>query len=107
AHLPMSQDMRQGIAAHDPRGRVEDLRLDWVTESGQVALTRLEARFSDLALRPTDVLPGGEGLSGEVRGDGEQGRFVLASHTAVLDIPQVFSQSRLEFDRLDAEGGWS
>lgn len=107
AHLPMSLDMRQSIAEHDPRGRVDDLRLDWVSESGQPSLTRLEARFSDLALRPTDALLGGEGLSGEVRGDGEQGRFVLASRAAVLDVPQVFSQSRLEFDRLDAEGGWS
>lgn len=107
AHLPMSQALRQDIAAHDPRGQVEDLRLEWSTESGVPTLTRLEARFFDLALRSTASLPGGEGLSGEVRGDGSTGRFVLASRDAVLDIPQVFSESRLAFDRVDAEGGWS
>lgn len=104
-YLPMSEEARRRIALHDPRGRVENLRVDWA--SGDVpALTHLEGRFKGLSVKPTDALPGATGLSGEVRGDGKSGRFTLDSRDAVLDIPQVFVDPKLAFERLAAEGGW-
>ena len=107
AHLPMSEEVRRRVAEHDPRGRIESLRVDWVSGGTAPALTHLEGRFSGLAMKPTASLPGAAGLSGELRGDGRGGRFTLASRDAVLDIPQVFVESALIFERLDAEGGWS
>jgi uncharacterized protein (TIGR02099 family) len=107
AHLPMSGEMRQRIAEHDPRGQIESLRVDWKNGGAAPVLTHLEGRFSGLAMKPTRSLPGAEGLSGELKGDGQSGRFMLASRGALLDIPQVFVDSRLAFERLDAEGGWN
>ena len=107
AHVPLSDAARRHITEHDPRGRIEGLRIDWASRADTPEITRLEGRFTGLAVRPSDSLPGAEGLSGELSGDGDAGRFVLTSRDAVLDIPQVFEASRLSFDELNAEGGWS
>lgn len=106
SHLPLSESLRELIARYEPGGQLQALRLEWAGASDAPLLTQLEGRFAGLSIRPTEGLPGVAGLTGELRGDARRGRFTLASRDAVLDVPQVFVHSRLQFDQLDAEGGW-
>lgn len=106
AHLPVPDGLRARLALHQPRGLLHDVALDWYSPQGRTVLSRIDTRFSDLALASGDGLPGAEGLTGELRGDGASGRFVLRGREVALDLPQIFPQSRMNFARIDADGGW-
>ncbi len=106
AHLPFEAGVRQRLAALAPRGRLDDLRLSW---SGPVEAPegwRLQARFADLGVNPQGVVPGLSGVSGEIDGDRESGRFRLTGNDAALELPEIFPEPRLGFATLRAEGGW-
>lgn len=106
AYLPIPDGLRERLALHRPRGLLQDVLLEWHSPLGRTRLARIDARFSDLALAPGDGLPGAEGLTGEVRGDGDAGRFALRGREVILDLPQIFPESRMGFARIDADGGW-
>lgn len=106
-HLPLPPSVREHVDALEPRGQLEAVHVDWHGGADTPHLSHLEARFTDIAMRARDPHPGFEGLSGELRGDGSNGRFVLRGRDVAGTFPTVFAQPRLNFDRLDVDGGWS
>lgn len=106
-HLPFDAAIRQRLAAFAPRGRVENLRLGWQGAAAAPLAWQVSAQFFDLGLAPQGALPGMAGISGEVSGDAEAGRYRLRGKGAVLDLPAIFPEPRLGFSSLQAEGGWS
>lgn len=107
AHLPLPEALAGQLDQLAPGGRLSDLQLAWDTHEGAMRLTRLSSRFSELAVRAGEGLPGVEGLSGEVEGDRDRGRFSIRSRNAVADMPRIFPRPRMSFEKLEAEGGWS
>lgn len=107
AHLPFDDSVRRRLAAFDPRGRVENLRLDWRGELDAPQSWSLNARFDGIGLAARDAIPGVGGLSGEVEGNEKGGRFRLDGRDTHVDLPEVFAESRLLFSTFRAEGGWT
>ena len=107
AHLPFDEAVRARLAAVDPQGRLEDLHVAWRGDVARPDTWSLKTRFHDIGLRPQGVLPGLAGLSGEIEGDEQRGRFRLAGQDMALDLPAVFPESRLAFSMLRADGGWT
>ncbi|HJV28522.1 MAG TPA: YhdP family protein [Aromatoleum sp.] len=106
-HLPVDPAVRERLAAFEPRGRVEDVRVAWRGPADQLQAWKVHARFFDLGLEPQGAIPGMSGMSGEVDGDERAGRFRLAGNRATLELPTVFPEPRLGFSMLRADGGWS
>ncbi|HEX6690549.1 MAG TPA: YhdP family protein, partial [Burkholderiales bacterium] len=89
-----------------PRGRLADSRLEW---SGPFdAPTRMSARsrFSDLALRPRDGVPGFSGLAGTLEATEAKGSVSLNARKAEVDLPGVFPAPRLPLETLHGRIEW-
>lgn len=106
AHFPLGEGVRARLARFEPAGRVEDLRLDWQGTPDAPRRWSLATRFDGVGVQAREGFPGLGGLSGEIEGDSEGGRFRLAGAAMHLDLPMVFDPGRLDFERLRAAGGW-
>lgn len=107
AHLPLDDSVRVRLAAFDPQGQVRDLVLDWKGEIEAPSSWKLAARFDRIGLAAREALPGVGGLSGEIDGNDQGGRFLLAGRDTHVDLPDVFENSRLLFSAFKADGGWT
>ncbi|WP_332675649.1 YhdP family protein [Aromatoleum sp.] len=107
AHLPFDPGVRSRLAAFDPRGRLDALRLTWRGPLEAPVAWSLNARFHAIGFGPQERLPGLSGFSGEIAGDERAGRFRLAGEDAALEMPAVFPEPRLAFSRLRVDGGWA
>ncbi|GAB2181433.1 YhdP family protein [Denitratisoma sp. agr-D3] len=105
-HLPLPEAVRQGLAKHDPQGRFRDLSLSWSGRQDPFEHYRAVGRFEDLAWVGEGSVPGGSGISGSIDGTEKGGRFEIASKDAGLDLPAVFAESHLAFDKLEVQGRW-
>ncbi|MGQ9685756.1 MAG: YhdP family protein [Thiobacillaceae bacterium] len=99
--VPIPRQAHDLIEAHDPRGHVDRLRLDWRDRDHYT----LEARFREVGLRAGNGVPGMTGLSGEVSASNRGGQARIDSHRFTLDDAQVFRHP-LAFDRAMAKLAW-
>src|SRR5690606_462307 len=51
--------------------------------------------------------PGGEMISGEIKGDSDGGRYAFEVADGALALPAVFPEERIGLHRFSARGGWS
>lgn len=107
SHLPFDPGVRSRLAAFDPRGRLDALRLTWRGPLGSPLAWTVNTRFDGLGFAPQERIPGLSGFSGEIVGDERAGRFRLAGENVALEMPAVFPESRLAFSRVRADGGWA
>ncbi len=105
--LPLDDTVRIRLAALGPQGRLDDLRFAWTGPVSGPVSWKAQSRFSDIAVYPDGVLPGVQGLSGEIDGDESRGRFRLVGQNASLELPAVFPEAHMSFSMLQAEGGWA
>src|SRR5574337_230158 len=106
AHLPLAQEALDRLAAFDPAGRIEKPELEWTGTAEALTGWKLKAGFEGIGLRAWKSIPGVAGLSGEVEGSDSQGRLRIESRNVFLDLPEVFSNPRLQLANLRAEAGW-
>src|SRR5574338_36487 len=106
AHLPLAQEALDRLAAFDPAGRIEKPELEWTGTAETLTGWKLKAGFEGIGLRAWKSIPGVAGLSGEVEGSDSQGRLRIESRNVFLDLPEVFSNPRLQLANLRAEAGW-
>lgn len=105
-YMPLAETVRDDLVAHGPKGRVNDLHLSWTGDFDQLAGYSLRARFEDLGLRAHGAIPGFAGLDGRIDGNEKGGMLDLASRNAIIDLPAVFSESKMTLATLDARGDW-
>jgi uncharacterized protein (TIGR02099 family) len=106
AALPVPAELRKHLAELAPRGRLTEASMEW---SGALAAPQrfsVRARFSDLAIRAREKVPGFAGLDGAVEATEAKGRLVLASKNAELDLPRVFPEPPLALESLDGQVDW-
>ena len=104
--FPMPEALRKLLAEAAPAGRIDDATLSWQGELPRPARFTAKARFTGLAMRPVDAIPGFEGVSGAIEATEERGRLTLQSRNAVLELPELFADPRVPFDTLDAQADW-
>ena len=106
ASLPLAQEVVDRLAAFDPAGRIEKPELEWSGPPDALTGWKLKAGFEGIGLRAWKSIPGVSGLSGQVEGSESQGRLRIDSRDVALDLPEVFSNPRLQLANLRAEAGW-
>ncbi len=111
AYLPFDATMRQQLVDYAPRGKLVDLKMGWtgkVDGQGVVSSDKysISARFERLGVNAHGALPGFVGLSGRLAGDENGGVFRLASQEAALELPAVFTESRIALGVLNAQANW-
>ncbi|MDR2688667.1 MAG: TIGR02099 family protein [Azoarcus sp.] len=104
--LPLDEKIRARLTAFAPRGHLQDLKLAWQGQTDAPDSWSLATRFENIGFDAWETVPGLGGWSGSIDGNAGEGRFALTGQNAVIDLPEVFEQSRLAFASLDAEGGW-
>ncbi|HRP98040.1 MAG TPA: DUF3971 domain-containing protein [Rhodocyclaceae bacterium] len=106
AHLPLTEALRAQLEAFAPQGRLDDVELAWQGAPGGLTAWQVHTRLSDVALSAHGHVPGVAGLSGELSGDQDRGRFRVTGADALVDLPAVFPEPRLALASVQADGGW-
>ena len=106
-HLPLDAQLRKLLTESNPRGTVFDFHLAWRGEFDRHEGFTARARFAQLALDARGLVPGFSNLSGSVEASDKGGTLSLASRNAVIDLPRMFEESKLELESLSTQVGWS
>ena len=104
--LPLPPQLAGMLAELAPRGRLADARLEWTGPFDALTGFNARGRFSDLAMRPRDDIPGFSGLSGSIEATQSGGKLHLASRQSVIDLPRVLVEPRVALGSLAGELGW-
>ena len=104
--LPVSLALHNTVRDLQPRGRIDELQLRWQGERPSASGFDLVTRFSGVHVAAGGSRPGVSNLSGSVRGNEKSGGFELQGKSMYLDLPEVFRESRVPLDTLQARGKW-
>jgi uncharacterized protein (TIGR02099 family) len=104
--LPLPAELRRYLTELDPRGVLDDLRLEWHGHFPEASQYALKTRFTGLGLNARSTLPGFAGLSGELDLTQGGGSLRIASRGAQLDFPRIFPEPRIGFDALAGRVEW-
>jgi len=104
--LPLPPQLAGMLADLAPRGRLADARLEWSGPFDAPTGFTARSRFSELAMRPRDDLPGFSGLSGSFELSKERGKLQLASRQAQIDVPKVLVKPQIELGSLAGDLAW-
>ncbi|MBL8438334.1 MAG: TIGR02099 family protein [Zoogloeaceae bacterium] len=104
--LPLNQGVVDQLASFDPTGAIHNFDANWRGTLDAPTAWKLKARFDGIGLRAWKRIPGVAGLSGDIEGSESQGRLVIQTPDLKLDLPEVFSNPRLQLAKVRAEGGW-
>jgi uncharacterized protein (TIGR02099 family) len=106
AYLPLDAGSRQLLNDYAPRGRVSELRASWQGDSEALQTYSLKSRFDDLTFKPGGRFPGVTGLSGSLEASEQGGAAQLRSQQVSFDLPDVFPESSIALDTLNAQAKW-
>lgn len=104
--LPLPPQLSEAIEELAPEGRLTDSRLEWTGPFDAPARFAARMRFTDLAMRARDNVPGFSGLSGSLEATQDKGKLHLSSRKSALDLPRVFPEPRIALDSLAGELDW-
>lgn len=105
-YLPLDAGSRKLLDDFAPRGAIGGLQVSWLGDADALHGYSLKARFHDLGFRAQGRMPGVTGLSGVIEASNRGGSVQLASRKVRLDLPQVFPESSIELDALNAQTRW-
>lgn len=104
-YLPLDAEMRSGLDAYAPRGRVTGLEVSWQGAFQKPDNFNIKGHFSDLAVRQAGKMPGFSGLTMDVDGSDASGRLTINSRKMVVDTPGVMADP-LPFATLKGQVSW-
>lgn len=105
-YLPLDGRSRQLLLAHQPQGRVSELRASWGSSGDTLKRYSLRAGFAGMGILAGGYFPGASGLSGHVDLTEEGGNLVLDSDVSSLSLPAVFPEPDIALDALRATVDW-
>ncbi|HEX5394559.1 MAG TPA: YhdP family protein [Rhodocyclaceae bacterium] len=105
-HLPLSQDVRDRLTKHDPRGRLIDFHMDWHGNERPFEHYKATGRMDKLSWLGEGGIPGASGISGSLDGNEKGGKLSLTAKDGSIDLPEIFAESRIPFAALDAQVSW-
>ncbi len=105
ANLPLGQQIQDQLTGLAPQGRLLKTRFNWQGDREAVRQYRLRSDFSDLAIRPTNGIPGFSGLSGRLEATEQNGSLHIDSRNAALDLKGILRWP-IPADRLAGDVKW-
>ncbi|WP_295763519.1 YhdP family protein [Undibacterium sp.] len=123
-HLPLPRDQRQLLADLAPRGQLKEFSARWQGAYPNISSYQLKGQFLNLALQPQaaqaaraksatspekatmPAIPGFENISGRLDANEKGGDFMLNSSDVVLQLPGVFVNPLMLFDKLSMQAVW-
>lgn len=106
AVLPLSDSLRQQISLASPQGRLENLNLSWSGNKDLTSAYQINAKFSQLGLRPQNQIPGFLNLTGEVKATQKGGQIILNTAGAELNLQGILRWP-VPIDRMQGKLSWS
>ena len=106
AYLPLDPQSRRLLDEFAPRGRIGELRASWRGSAEELQAYSLQGSFANLALRPAHQFPGVSGLSGSLDASEKGGAVQLRSQQVRVELPQVFPESAIALETLNAQAKW-
>lgn len=106
AYLPLDAGSRKLLNDFAPRGRLSDLRASWQGDAEGLRTYSLKSRFDGLALKPAGHFLGVTGLSGSFEASEQGGAVQLRSQQVSIELPDVFPESSIALDTLNAQAKW-
>jgi uncharacterized protein (TIGR02099 family) len=103
--VPIPKNLRTQLDAYAPRGKVENLQLQWQSDGQLAQRFKVHAQMHDMALQQVGTLPGFSGLSGEISGDQNSGNVKVDAQQVSVDAPNFMPES-VTFERLIGKAAW-
>ena len=104
-YLPLQADLRSGLDAYAPSGRVTDLGVAWQGTLEKPDNFKIKGRFDNLAVRQVGKMPGFSGFTADVDGSDASGSLNIDAHKMVVDAPGVMREP-VPFAALTGQIGW-
>ena len=122
--LPLPSSQHKLLADLAPRGKLKDFSLQWQGTYPDIQSYRLRGAFVGLGMqaqparpalqatttRPgrsgSPAVPGFENLTGQIDATEKAGHLNLASTDAVLLLPNLFTDPKVDFDQLNLRSHW-
>lgn len=89
ATLPLEQSLLDTLRDITPRGRMQQLRMNWAGDASGLSKFGLRSRFSELGMHPYLDIPGFAGLTGSIDADQDGGTLQLDANKVLLDPNKV------------------
>ncbi len=105
-YLPFPRQARARLAATEPRGSLDELKMAWTGEAENPQRYSVRGVFSRLAARANEGIPGFAGLTGRLEASERGGSVVLGSRQVAIELPGILAESPARFDRLSAQISW-
>ncbi len=106
--LPLPDPIRSALSDSQLRGVFSDLTLDW--SGGPIdapAHYRMNSRFSGLATRGRDRIPGVDEVAGRIEWSDQRGRLIVEGRNVALEAPALLPRAgRLVWDRVALDLDW-
>ena len=104
-HLPLPERILADLTRYAPRGTLGHGRMRWEGSVEAPSTYAASAEFTNLGLVAQDALPGATGLTGRFVATHADGELRIASGSATIDLPRVFS-APMVFDKLQSVVKW-
>ena len=105
-YLPLDAATRKLLADYAPTGEIGDLRVAFTGDADALKTYSLRGSFHRLGLQAQGYFPGFSGFSGSIEASDTGGSVSVRAQQAGLDLPTVFPEPHLAFDKLAADAKW-
>lgn len=107
--MPLDKDgeARKLLAEFNPKGYLRTFSLEWEGTGSAVQGWKINTEFEGISLAARGLIPGMGGMSGRIKGNSQEGEYVLSGRDGYVDLPRVFEEARVPFASFDASGGWN
>ncbi|MDR2925061.1 MAG: TIGR02099 family protein [Azoarcus sp.] len=105
--LDKAGDVRKLLDEFNPKGHLRTFSLEWEGGAGAALGWKVDTEFEGISLAARNLIPGMGNMSGRIKGNNQEGEYVLFGKDGHVDLPRVFEQARVPFESLDASGGWN
>jgi uncharacterized protein (TIGR02099 family) len=106
AYLPLPPAAREQLTRHAPRGHLASLAAQWSDADDTHPQWQIRGRFDNLGFAALGPVANASGISGTIDGTDRGGHLVLNGRDSAVELPAIFTQSRIEFAALQAELDW-
>lgn len=106
AYLPLDATTRDLLAKYQPKGEVRNAVASWDARGGEWKKYNLKAGFENLGLSAYGVVPGAQGLIGQVEASERGGKLSIEAAKSSIELPAVFAESEIPLSQLLAQVAW-